>query len=791
MANPTIDGLISGLKTNDLITQLMQVERAPLTTIKNQQNQATLRAQAVQGIQSQVTSLQTALENLVSRSQLNAKTVSTDTPSSSPVVLTASATSETVNGSFRITVSQLATATQAQSSAAIGTPIDPNVTLGTAGFRLTPVTSTTSGAPATFSLNGQTVEVDDNTTLDDGTSHSLLSKINASAAGVTASLVADAAGRPKNRIQIVGGAGQALQVGALGDTSNMLRLLSLNDATVEGYTASHVTSSSVTGGALSTTITINGVNTTINQTDNGFSSSQNAAFIAAAINTNSANQVRATDNGDGTFTLTQKTAGSQRTIDVTTAEAGTGLTVAQTKNGTDRLLGTAPLGVADIGKSLSDARLSTPITGLDGNNAGSFKINGVEISYRSTDSISSVVNRINSSTAGVTAYYDPIQDRLRLTANQTGARAISFADVTGNFLAATGLATANQVIGQNATLSIDSVNGGQPLSSASNTVTDLIPGLTLNLKSTSQTPVTVTVGQNPSTTVSLVKSFVDKFNTVLSTIATQTDYDPDTRQQAILTGDTGILSIQRQLRSLVSSSGTGMAGSIKDLSGIGLSFGAVGSAVGTTNKLTLDETKLTQALIDNPQAVTSVLSSFSGSLGSPSGTGNVVSATGTPTGQRVDGRYYVKVLDSENHVEVRFVGNDGRELSRTTGRVTPGSEDATLIPGVKLKFGSNLAVGEDAVSLKVDQRGVTLPLQDYLKSLLGDKGLFKARADAATRQQAEFTRRLTDTQARIDQKEADLNRKFQGLEVALSRIQTQSNAVAAQIARLSGSTQQQ
>src|SRR5712691_6156616 len=129
MANPTIDGLISGLKTGDLINQLMQLERAPLQRIKDQQSRADLVQSAILSLQTQVTSLHTAAGNLFSRAQLGAKTVSIDTPSTSPIVLSAAANSSAANGSYQVMVNQLATATRAQSSGPLGQVIDRNSAL--------------------------------------------------------------------------------------------------------------------------------------------------------------------------------------------------------------------------------------------------------------------------------------------------------------------------------------------------------------------------------------------------------------------------------------------------------------------------------------------------------------------------------------------------------------------------------------------------------------------------------------------------------------------------------------
>ena len=72
---------------------------------------------------------------------------------------------------------------------------------------------------------------------------------------------------------------------------------------------------------------------------------------------------------------------------------------------------------------------------------GSFKVNGVSISVdRNTDSLTSVVNRINSSGAGVTAAYDTATDKLAFTSQVAGA-ALTLSNDTGGFLAAAHVAT--------------------------------------------------------------------------------------------------------------------------------------------------------------------------------------------------------------------------------------------------------------------------------------------------------------------------------------------------------------
>ncbi|MGE3270149.1 MAG: flagellar filament capping protein FliD, partial [Chloroflexota bacterium] len=655
-----VGGLASGLDTSSIISKLMEIERSPMTQIQGRQTAHTSKMAAIQAIKDQISALQSAAKSLSDRSKMNAKVAATDMAS----VLTASASSDAINGSFKVTVSQLATSTRIYSTGPMGNVIDANATLANAGFRY-------SVTPGTFRINGQSITMDGTTTLT-----SLVGAINGSGAGVTASLVPDADGRADNRVQIVSAPGQSLQLGSLSDTANGLRLLNLSDAVVSGYTASSTNSGmAASAGALNTSITINGVTTAINQGNGGFSDIQNAQFIAQAINDNTDNTVSAIAQGDGTITLTQKTAGSQQAINITAAGVGTGLSVGNTQNGTDRIVSSTGLGTTNVGAALGSARLTTPIAGLDGSGNGSFKINDVEIAYKDTDTLTSIINRINASSAGVTAFYDPVQDRLRFGASQTGARTMTLADTQGNFLAATGVLGATQQLGQNARFSIDTVNNGQELSSSTNSITGYLPGVTLNLVSASETPVTVTVNQDSTSTVNAVKAFVTQYNNAMTKIDDLTKYNSETKKAAALTGDSGIRDLQRQLRQMVSNAAVGATGPYRNLASIGVSFGAVGSAVGTTSKLVVDDAKLSKAASENPQAVEALMSGFGATLGTPTSTTNVLAVSGTPN-IHVDGEYRVKVTDAATGaVEAKFVTTDGRTLWTMNSTMAAGQDN--------------------------------------------------------------------------------------------------------------------
>lgn len=219
-------GLITGLDTNNIIRQLIQLERQPIRRIES-------RVESLKTQQTSIRELRTellSLRNLLKDFQLGSKFGQFSTPSSNESVLTAAASSSNPTvGSFQVDVLQLASATVATSSSRIGAAIDPNAALNSSGL-------TTQVQGGTFSINGVQINVDPTTdSLND-----VLSAINGSGAGVTATY--DGTTDTVVFENATAGDTSFINFGATGDTSNFLSAIS-----VEGAVQS-------TGGSGSTTV---------------------------------------------------------------------------------------------------------------------------------------------------------------------------------------------------------------------------------------------------------------------------------------------------------------------------------------------------------------------------------------------------------------------------------------------------------------------------------------------------------------------------------------------------------
>lgn len=101
-----------------------------------------------------------------------------------------------------------------------------------------------------------------------------------------------------------------------------------------------------------------------------------------------------------------------------------------------------------MGNVRDDRQVFSKTTQFAGVTTGAFTINGVSIAVNhTTDSLESVISRINSAGAGVTAAYDSAADKLRLTSTSNSESDIVVAGDTSGFLTAAKLSTGNTVRG--------------------------------------------------------------------------------------------------------------------------------------------------------------------------------------------------------------------------------------------------------------------------------------------------------------------------------------------------------
>lgn len=212
----------------------------------------------------------------------------------------------------------------------------------------------------------------------------------------------------------------------------------------------------------------------------------------------------------------------------------------------------------------------------------------VPISIVAGDTVSDIASKINSASAGVTATVlrDGANERLVIRSTSTGvASGFRLNEPADSGLSAFGFTNPSDGSGFAGQTALDAkVNiNGVDVVSATNKMTDAIPGVTLQLNQVTTAPAEITVETDDEVIQKNIQTFVDAYNALNTTIADATKYTAATKTAGPLQGDATTLGLQSALRSML---GSGSVGStFSRLSDVGIERQTDGSLKVNTTKL--------------------------------------------------------------------------------------------------------------------------------------------------------------------------------------------------------------
>lgn len=366
----------------------------------------------------------------------------------------------------------------------------------------------------------------------------------------------------------------------------------------------------------------------------------------------------------------------------------------------------------------------------------------------------------NSSTTGVRAstIYDGSKYYLQLRGLDTGAEntlTISGATTLTGFTAKNFVVTQEN---QDAKLKIN----GWPLSNAwisrsTNTVSDLVDGLSLSLKASGAG--TITVETDLDAVVENVQNFVDEVNTVKSMLQELTKYDSTTQTASILTGNYGLQMIDSMLKSLTAAGGLGFDAkrdTYISLSSFGISTDTTeGSS--TFGQLVLDTDTLEAILASNASDVAKVFAAqymgdtdsadlsyssyISGITKAGAYTVNYTVKDGKLTAATIDG--HQAVFSSNSNTITGQSGQDESGLSLTVANLTDGTYSHT----VNLRLGKIGEMVDALADLTNAETGPLAILQENYTTIYDD---IQDKIDQENERISQMATRLRDRFSRLD-----------------------------------------
>lgn len=614
MSGPvSFGGLQSGLNTSQIINAELAIFEQPLLALQSQQGVLNTQITDYQTLNSQLLALQQAGDALASPVAYDqAYAVS----SSNAAVATGAITSGSQSGSITLAVNQLATAS---------------------------------------------------------------TQISAGTVAATSDVVA--AGN-----YLVASGGEALGIGSFTQTSG----LTTGAHTIQ-VTQASAGANVVAGAALAASTSITSSNNTINVSVGGVAQTITIAAgtytptqLAQAITQASGGSLNASLNSSGNLSLSTVQEGSSASLQVTggTALATLGLSTGALVNGTDGIInvdGTATTVTSIAGSGATQVTLSSGSGGtITASLTGGLRLGSITAQNVSVGngSLASVVSAINAANVGVSATALQVgtnQYALEITSTTTGVAGAATID-TQAFSASSLGAMQTTTAAQDAIVSVGGV-GGRQVTSSSNQVTGLLPGVSVDLAQVSLTPVTLSVSADGTAVAAQVSSLVDAANKILSTIATDTAYNPSTSTTGPLNGQTSLGALAQKVLAIVGGAiGASAAGSD------GTPGESAGLALTSSGTITFNKNAFITAYDANPTAVQSMFTeggTFSPSSTTYAGQVSVAGASDATT----PGSYAVSISHSATQAldlgSTVFSSTTSTLASAETYTITSGTASAT------------------------------------------------------------------------------------------------------------------
>lgn len=307
--------------------------------------------------------------------------------------------------------------------------------------------------------------------------------------------------------------------------------------------------------------------------------------------------------------------------------------------------------------------------------SGDLTINDHVVTVSATDSLSDIRTRINALNSGddpadVTASIIAVSDseyRLTLTSKNTGVDGrMSITDGTG------ALGLTELVAGQDAEITVD----GFTITRSTNTITDVISGVTLELvgADSGATTITLNINRDNDGIKQKIQDLVDSYNELMSYIDEQNTASEDGETTGTLFADSSLRSVKTTLREVILSEVSGLDSTLTRLSSIGIS-------IDKTGQLSIDEKTLDGYLDTN---LRDVMNLFAAQGSSTNSSLTYVYSTANTT---IEGDFDVEITRTATRagtVGSGFSGTLGSDATLTLTRSGGTEENIVLTAGMDM-----------------------------------------------------------------------------------------------------------
>ena len=613
----SVDGIISGLNTESIISQLLAIETRPILKLQQQEADYQVQLTAYGSLKGLLSNIKSAAQGLDAISDLTGFSAS----SGDIDFFTASAGSSATAGTHNVTVKQLAQAHMVKSTdfAETDQVIEFNIGATNKYIDFKEDAGSGFGAELTATLTEGYYTVSE---LKTEIETQLEAASDAGPNNVDYTVSYDSTAKKftiEERTSILTATGLEILWNTGTNNANTVATTLGYDNTADDTGATTYTGANEVGEGtihleIGTTLTIDSSNNKLNFKEDKLGGDPLSAELTATITS-------------GTYTISELEAEIKTRLDAASVNGitytvsydnstkkfniqGAGLDELKLlwKTGTNGSDNTGTSVASVLGYSIAaDDESATSHTAA--NTVGTVD----DISISATDTIQDVADAINAANAGVTAtviYDGTSKYYLSLSSDTSGdANVVSLmvTDIDGDNTDSNGLSrlayhegfTTNLTQTQDAQDALIHVDGITDISRSTNTITDVITGVTITLVDVHAVPATdkdtLTVSRNTATVVSKISAFVSAYNSAYDFFKTNQGYDAETKVVGLLQGDATTNQIRNRLSRLNSQKVPGVT-TFSRLSDLGVRLNAEGH-------LEVNSTTLNSALSDHSDDV--------------------------------------------------------------------------------------------------------------------------------------------------------------------------------------------
>ncbi|MCP4451812.1 MAG: flagellar filament capping protein FliD, partial [Planctomycetes bacterium] len=335
-----------------------------------------------------------------------------------------------------------------------------------------------------------------------------------------------------------------------------------------------------------------------------------------------------------------------------------------------------------------------------------------------------------------------------------------------------------------------SVQGVNPwITRNSNSITDAISGVDLTIyeETDADTPISISLSRNLSAVASKVDGLVVGYNSLLTQLKEDTEYDHAAKKLGVLSNNMAVSFIKTQMKEAFSGIVEGFVDttdSYTQAPDIGISFDGAGM-------MQFDKSVFNDALDEDYKGVIELL----GATKSGSSDSDVVTFYGGSDKYTSAGAFHVKVkvqdLGEGNVITEAFIKGEDDSTWRTA------TWSGSLITGASgFDDNGNVEWPENSLQLAVDlsstgdygyatpvvvrvKQGMAGILEDMLKDTTNVGGRFGISEESIEAKIKRMTDRVTDEEDRLDRLQARLTQKYSRLEATIATLQQQLSAINA------------